>query len=237
MLNYRNFAIYWGVKIWLQQFMAMAPDGDEWSVSWPSHFTTRERPDGAHWTGYCGGSKTMLDSVLCQEWNLVHWLSSPQPSHYTKLVPVPQCSKKPFIITYIQHFATYSTEKYEEWNGSRKACISYMKWGNTFLPTPYMSLEWMLNECRHKFTAQSNELENINQIKNCFKYIFYKQVSYIYVSVLNPFWSYVEPRLTVWFSCSAPMSEDVRRFSSCSTDFSQQIAQAVLFLILHVFLF
>ena len=46
--------------------------------------------------------------------------SSPQPSHYTKFVPVPQHSKNPFIITYSQHFATYSTEKYEEWNGSRR---------------------------------------------------------------------------------------------------------------------
>jgi hypothetical protein len=34
-----------------------------------------------------------------------------------------------------------------------------------------------------------------------------------------------------------PLSEPVRRFSSCSTDFSQQIAQVVLLLILHVFLF
>jgi hypothetical protein len=34
-----------------------------------------------------------------------------------------------------------------------------------------------------------------------------------------------------------PLSEPVRRFSSCSTDFSQQIAQVVLFLFLNVFLF
>jgi hypothetical protein len=34
-----------------------------------------------------------------------------------------------------------------------------------------------------------------------------------------------------------PLSEPVRRFSSCSTDFSQQISQGVLFLYLHVFLF
>jgi hypothetical protein len=34
-----------------------------------------------------------------------------------------------------------------------------------------------------------------------------------------------------------PLSEPVRRFSSCSTDFSQQIAQVVLFLILSVFFF
>jgi hypothetical protein len=34
-----------------------------------------------------------------------------------------------------------------------------------------------------------------------------------------------------------PLSEPVRRFSSCSTDFSQQIAQAVLFLLLYDFLF
>ena len=88
MLNYRNFAIHWGVKIWLQQFMAIAPDGDGWSVSWPSHFTT----DVGHWTRCCGGSTAMLDTVSCQESNLVLWLSSPQPSHYIKLVPVPQHS-------------------------------------------------------------------------------------------------------------------------------------------------
>jgi hypothetical protein len=34
-----------------------------------------------------------------------------------------------------------------------------------------------------------------------------------------------------------PLSEPVRRFSLCSTDFSQQIAQVVLFLFLYVFLF
>ena len=33
------------------------------------------------------------------------------------------------------------------------------------------------------------------------------------------------------------LSEPVRRFSSCSTGFSQQIAQVVLFLFLYVFLF
>ena len=63
---------------------------------------------------------------------------------------------------------------------------------------------------------------------------------------LNPFRSYVRPRPTLRFSCSALMSEDVqhvfvapaplsepvRRFSSCSTDFGQQIAQVVLFLFL-----
>jgi hypothetical protein len=67
----------------------------------------------------------------------------------------------------------------------------------------------------------------------------------------NPFRSYVEPRPTVWFSCFAPMPEDVRngfvafvrplsepvrRFLSCSTDFSHQIAQVVLFLFLRIFL-
>jgi hypothetical protein len=70
------------------------------------------------------------------------------------------------------------------------------------------------------------------------------------VTCLNPFWSYVGPRPTLWSSRSTPMSEDVRhflfccvcspaplsepvrRFSSCSTDFSQRIAQVVLFLFL-----
>jgi hypothetical protein len=77
--------------------------------------------------------------------------------------------------------------------------------------------------------------------------------SYLYTSRNpTPFRSYIGPRPKVWFLSSAPMSEDVRhafvafvrplsepvrRFSLCSTDFSQQRAQVVLFLFLHVFLF
>jgi hypothetical protein len=42
---------------------------------------------------------------------------------------------------------------------------------------------------------------------------------------------------TVSVAFVLPLSEPVRRFFSCSTGFSQQIAQAVLFPFLHVFLF
>jgi hypothetical protein len=42
---------------------------------------------------------------------------------------------------------------------------------------------------------------------------------------------------TAFVAFVRPLSEPVRRFSSCSTDFSQQIAQVVLFLYLHAFLF
>jgi hypothetical protein len=42
---------------------------------------------------------------------------------------------------------------------------------------------------------------------------------------------------TVLVAFVRPLSEPVRRFSSCSTDFSQQIAQVVRFLFLCVFLF
>jgi hypothetical protein len=42
---------------------------------------------------------------------------------------------------------------------------------------------------------------------------------------------------TVFVAFVRPLSEPVRRFSSCSTDFIQQIAQLILFLFLHVFLF
>jgi hypothetical protein len=42
---------------------------------------------------------------------------------------------------------------------------------------------------------------------------------------------------TVFVAFVLPLSEPVRRFSSRSTDFGQQIAQVVLFLFLHVFLF
>jgi hypothetical protein len=41
---------------------------------------------------------------------------------------------------------------------------------------------------------------------------------------------------TVFVAFVRPLPEPVRRFSSCSMDFSQQIAQVVLFLFLHVFL-
>jgi hypothetical protein len=42
---------------------------------------------------------------------------------------------------------------------------------------------------------------------------------------------------TVYVAFVCLLSEPVRRFSSYSTDFSQQIVQVVLFLILYVFLF
>jgi hypothetical protein len=42
---------------------------------------------------------------------------------------------------------------------------------------------------------------------------------------------------TVFVAFVRPLSEPVRRFSSCSVDFSEQIAQVVLFLFLHDFLF
>jgi hypothetical protein len=42
---------------------------------------------------------------------------------------------------------------------------------------------------------------------------------------------------TVFVAFVHPLSEPVRRFSSCTTDFSQQIAQVVLLLFLCVFLF
>jgi hypothetical protein len=42
---------------------------------------------------------------------------------------------------------------------------------------------------------------------------------------------------TVFVAFVRPLSEPFWRFSSCSTDFSQQIAQVVLSLFLHVFLF
>jgi len=41
----------------------------------------------------------------------------------------------------------------------------------------------------------------------------------------------------VFIAFVRPLSEPVQRFSSCSTDFSQQRAQVVLFLFLYVFLF
>jgi len=42
---------------------------------------------------------------------------------------------------------------------------------------------------------------------------------------------------TVFVVFVRSLSEPIRHFSSCSTEFSQQIAQVVLFLFLYVFLF
>jgi hypothetical protein len=42
---------------------------------------------------------------------------------------------------------------------------------------------------------------------------------------------------TVFVAFLRPLSEPVRRFSSYSTDFSQQIAHVLLFLYLHVIIF
>jgi hypothetical protein len=42
---------------------------------------------------------------------------------------------------------------------------------------------------------------------------------------------------TAFVAFVRPLSEPVRRFSSFSTDFSEQIAQVLLFLFLYVFLF
>jgi len=53
--------------------------------------------------------------------------------------------------------------------------------------------------------------------KNCLllRYILYPYFLNSFLNIffqcsINPFWPYVGPRLTVWFSCSAPMSEYVR---------------------------
>jgi hypothetical protein len=42
---------------------------------------------------------------------------------------------------------------------------------------------------------------------------------------------------TVFVAFVRPLSEPAQRFSSCSTDFNQQIVQVVLFLYLYVFFF
>ena len=88
-----------------------------------------------------------------------------------------------------------------------------------------------------------------NQLNTQFLYtitIYMLHYNSRHVSSIKPIRSYVGPRPTSWFSCSAPMLEDVRhvfvapallsepvwRFSSCRTDFGQQRAQLVLFLFL-----
>jgi hypothetical protein len=39
---------YWGVRVWLHAFLAMALDGSEWSVSRPGLFIPRKKAAGTH---------------------------------------------------------------------------------------------------------------------------------------------------------------------------------------------
>jgi hypothetical protein len=50
---------YGGVDIFLTSVLV----GSEWSASYPSHFTPRERVSGTHWTGGWVGPRTSLDNV------------------------------------------------------------------------------------------------------------------------------------------------------------------------------
>jgi hypothetical protein len=83
----------------------------------------------------------------------------------------------------------------------------------SFDPKCFLSLTctWLIT-CRLGALQPQCTQTYINPLKTQCRLLFF-----------NPFRSYVRPCLTLWFSCS-------RRFSSYSTDFSQQIAQVVFFL-------
>jgi len=42
---------YWGVEVYLHDFLTSELDGGEWSASLPGHFTPRQRAPGTHWIG------------------------------------------------------------------------------------------------------------------------------------------------------------------------------------------
>jgi hypothetical protein len=56
---------YWGSG--LHAFLTSALDGGEWSASWPSRFTPRERASGIHWIGGWMGPRAVLDAVVMRK--------------------------------------------------------------------------------------------------------------------------------------------------------------------------
>jgi hypothetical protein len=55
---------YWGVEVYLHEFLAPALDGGEWSASLPGLLTPRERAPGSHWIGGWVGPRAVLDAVV-----------------------------------------------------------------------------------------------------------------------------------------------------------------------------
>jgi hypothetical protein len=56
--------VYWGVEVWLHEFLTSALDGGEWSASRPGRFIPRETAPGTHWNGGWVGPRAILDAVV-----------------------------------------------------------------------------------------------------------------------------------------------------------------------------
>jgi hypothetical protein len=72
--------------------LTSALDGNEWSVSCPDCFTTRESTPGTHWIGGWVGPRAILDMMVKRKFPAPHQESNPrmpivQPvaQHYTNL--------------------------------------------------------------------------------------------------------------------------------------------------------
>jgi hypothetical protein len=54
---------YGGVELQLKAFLTLGLNGDEWSVSHPSHLNPGKRASRTHWIGGWVGPRTGLDVV------------------------------------------------------------------------------------------------------------------------------------------------------------------------------
>jgi hypothetical protein len=55
--------VYGGVVVYVDACLTSALVGGEWSASWPSRFTPRERVSGTYWIRGWVGPRTDLDDV------------------------------------------------------------------------------------------------------------------------------------------------------------------------------
>jgi hypothetical protein len=62
---------------------------------------------------------------------------------------------------------------------------------------------------------QASNVPKYRYIFSWNNYFHTKKMQYVISVNINPFRFYVQPSSTVWFSCSAPMSEDVRHGFCC----------------------
>jgi hypothetical protein len=67
---------YWGVEVYIHEFLTSALDGGEWSGSRPGRFTPRERAPGTHWIGGWVGRRAVLDTVVRRKILSPYWDSN-----------------------------------------------------------------------------------------------------------------------------------------------------------------
>jgi hypothetical protein len=56
--------MYGKVKVWLHVYLIVAPDGGEWPILCPQHFTSNEYLLDTHWIGGWAVSRAALDMVV-----------------------------------------------------------------------------------------------------------------------------------------------------------------------------